>query len=42
MNSNGALTINGGVLVALGGNVPEGGLDCDMCQIALNGGIVLL
>jgi hypothetical protein len=41
VDSNGALTINGGVTVALGGNVPEGGLDCDMCKIALNGGIVV-
>ncbi len=41
VDSNGTLNINDGVVVALGGSAPEGGLDCDSCQIAINGGTVI-
>jgi hypothetical protein len=41
VDSNGTLNINGGTLVMLGGNAPEGGLDCDQCNIVFNGGTVV-
>ncbi|MCB0206063.1 MAG: carbohydrate-binding domain-containing protein [Caldilineae bacterium] len=41
VDSNGTLHFTGGLTVALGANVPEGGLDCDNCQIVFNGGTVV-
>ncbi len=32
MDSNGTLNLNGGQAVAIGGNVPEGGFDCDRSE----------
>lgn len=39
--SSGNMIIAGGVIVALGGSIPDGGLLCKACQIAVNGGTVV-
>ncbi len=39
--SYGTLNANGGVIVALGGDSAGGGLICDSCEIALNGGTIV-
>lgn len=42
VDSNGTITMNGGVLIALGANVPEGGIDCDEdSRFAYNGGTLI-
>lgn len=41
IDSNGSLNFNGGVTVALGGDEPEGSLDCDNCTIIFDGGTVV-
>ncbi len=42
VDSNGTITMNGGVLIALGANVPEGGIDCDNdSNFAYNGGTLI-
>lgn len=41
VDSNGTIEINGGELVAYGGGVPEGALDCDAAEIVINGGTIL-
>jgi len=41
VDSNGTLYINGGLLVALGGRYPDGGLDTDFGKIMMNGGILV-
>lgn len=42
VDSNGTITMNGGVLIALGAGVPEGGIDCDFDScFAYNGGTLI-
>lgn len=42
VDSNGTVTINGGVLIALGSDVPEGGIDCDSdSRFTYTGGTVI-
>jgi len=41
IDSNGTITINGGVVLGYGSNEPEGGLDCDDNKFLINGGIVI-
>jgi endonuclease V-like protein UPF0215 family len=41
IDSNGTLHINDGVIVGLGGDTPESGLDCDFGPMTLNGGILV-
>lgn len=41
VDSNGYLTITGGVLVAEGTNSPEGGLDCDVNTFTITGGTIV-
>ena len=42
IDSNGTIVINGGTLVALGSNVPEGGIDCDMdSRFTYTGGTII-
>lgn len=42
IDSNGTITINGGVVIALGSNIPEGGIDCDEdSRFAYNGGLLI-
>ena len=41
LDSNGTLTINGGVTIALGGNTPEGGSDTDNGAFAITGGTLI-
>ncbi len=41
IDSNGAITINGGNIVAYGGAAPEGALDCDQQKILINGGTLV-
>ncbi len=38
VDSNGTLTINGGVIVAVGASSPEGSFDCDQNTFAVSGG----
>jgi hypothetical protein len=38
IDSNGTLTINGGVIVAIGSGAPEGAFDCDVNTFAVTGG----
>ena len=40
-NGTNGITINGGVIVALGTNVPECAFDCDQNPFTINGGIVV-
>ncbi|MCB8969117.1 MAG: carbohydrate-binding domain-containing protein, partial [Ardenticatenaceae bacterium] len=41
IDSNGTINIQGGVTVAVGGDSPEGGLDCGACEIAFDGGLLI-
>lgn len=41
LDSNGTMTINGGLILAFGAREPEGGIDCDMNEIQINGGTVI-
>ncbi|NJL59579.1 MAG: carbohydrate-binding domain-containing protein [Desulfobacteraceae bacterium] len=41
IDSNGTLNINGGVTVATGGTVPEGGADCDQNVFTITGGTLV-
>jgi hypothetical protein len=41
IDSNGTLHINDGVIVGLGGDTPESGLDCDFGPMTLNSGILV-
>ena len=41
IDSNGSIVINGGNVVAYGGGVPEGGLDCDNASVVINGGYIV-
>ncbi len=40
-DSNGEFEINGGNIVAYGGSMPEGALDCDQGQVKINGGTII-
>ncbi len=41
LDSNGTLEVNGGLVVALGGSMPEGGADCDNNDFLINGGTLI-
>lgn len=41
LDSNGTLTISGGLTVALGSQQPEGGIDCDEREIVITGGTLI-
>lgn len=41
IDSNGFITITGGNTVALGSRSPEGGIDCDMQEITITGGVLI-
>lgn len=41
IDSNGTMEINGGLILAFGAQMPEGGIDCDMNEIVINGGTVI-
>ena len=41
IDSNGSITINGGLVLAFGAQQPEGGIDCDMNEVQINGGTVI-
>ncbi|MDL2231901.1 carbohydrate-binding domain-containing protein, partial [Porphyromonadaceae bacterium OttesenSCG-928-L07] len=41
IDSNGTLTISGGVVVAAGASAPEGGIDCDQSRFIMSGGTVI-
>lgn len=41
IDSNGTMEINGGLILAFGAQAPEGGIDCDMNEIVINGGTVI-
>ena len=41
IDANGALAINGGVIVAVGGSAPEGAFDCDQNEFSVTGSIVV-
>lgn len=41
IDSNGTMTITGGVVVALGSDAPESGFDCDEETFAITGGVLL-
>lgn len=41
IDSNGTIEINGGLVLAFGAQMPEGGIDCDMNEIVINGGTVI-
>jgi hypothetical protein len=41
MDSNGNMTINGGIVIASGTSSPEAGFDCDTYTFTINGGVVI-
>ncbi len=41
IDSNGSIYINGGYTMAFGGNIPEGGIDCDWNPLIINGGTLI-
>ena len=41
VDSNGSITISGGILIAAGASQPEGGIDSDNTAIVINGGVVI-
>lgn len=41
LDSNGSLEMNGGLVIALGGRMPEGGADCDQNSFTITGGTLL-
>jgi hypothetical protein len=41
IDSNGSLTLNGGVIVAIGASVPEGPFDCDRNTFTITGGTLV-
>lgn len=41
IDSNGTLTISGGVIVAAGATSPEGGIDCDNSRFSITGGTII-
>lgn len=41
LDSNGTLTISGGLTVALGARQPEGGIDCDEREVVITGGTLI-
>ena len=42
LDSNGTITVNGGILIALGSDVPEGGIDCDSdSRFTYTGGTII-
>lgn len=41
LDSNGSLTISGGLVVAMGAEMPEGGIDCDQRDVVVTGGTVI-
>ena len=42
IDSNGTIVVNGGTLIALGSNVPEGGIDCDSdSRFTYTGGTII-
>lgn len=41
IDSNGTISIAGGTIVAIGGSVPEGGIDCDRNEMIITGGTLV-
>ena len=41
LDSNGSMELTGGVVVVHGGEMPEGGLDCDQSVISITGGTII-
>ncbi|ABN51964.1 MAG TPA: carbohydrate-binding domain-containing protein [Hungateiclostridium thermocellum] len=41
IDSNGPIYINGGYIFSFGGNIPEGGIDCDWNPLIINGGTLI-
>lgn len=41
LDSNGSLTISGGLVVAMGAEMPEGGIDCDQREVVITGGTLI-
>lgn len=41
IDSNGTMTITGGLILAFGAQMPEGGADCDMNEIKITGGTLI-
>lgn len=41
MDSNGTFTVTGGIVIAVGANAPEAGIDCDAQTLKITGGLVL-
>lgn len=41
MDSNGTLSISGGILIVSGAQTPEGGIDCDQNTFSITGGTVI-
>jgi len=41
LDSNGTLSISGGLIVALGAQAPEDGIDCDEREITITGGTII-
>lgn len=41
LDSNGSMTIEGGLVLAFGAQMPEGGIDCDQNAIQITGGTVI-
>lgn len=41
IDSNGTLTITGGITIAAGTTAPDGGIDCDQSRFTISGGVVI-